>query len=120
MPWKYIQSNGNLIFGGELVATGYSGFGAGKNNPAMQKVPDVGPIPVGNYLIGDARNSEKDGPLVMRLTPRLSTETFGRCGFLIHGDSENHFGSASHGCVIFDRPTRIRISTSGDTELEVI
>jgi hypothetical protein len=120
MPWKYIQSNGNLIFGGKVVATGYSGFDAGKNNPAMQSVANVGPIPTGKYSIGLPYDSEAHGPVVMRLTPEDGTDTYGRGGFLIHGDSLQHTGSASHGCIILPRPTRMEIAASEDRELEVI
>jgi hypothetical protein len=120
MSWKYIQANGNLIFGGKLIAAGYSGFGPGKNNPAMQSIPNVGPIPVGKYTIGLAFESEKDGPVVMHLMPAEETETFGRGGFLIHGDNAAHMGSSSHGCIILSRPVRLAIAASEDRELEVI
>lgn len=120
MPWKYVQANGNLIFGGELVATGYSGFDQGRNNPAMQQEPNIGPIPVGTYSIGPVYDSEQHGPVVMHLFPSQETQTFGRGGFLIHGDSIQHPGSASHGCVIFPRSVRLRISQSEDREMEVV
>ena len=32
--------------------TGYAGTGAGRNNPAMENVRNVGPIPQGNYSVG--------------------------------------------------------------------
>jgi len=46
--------------------------------------------------------------------------TFGRDGFLIHGDSVRHPGDASEGCIILPRRFRERIWTSEDTDLEVV
>src|SRR5262249_6246005 len=46
------QSKGTLSQAGKVLARGYSGFERGKNNPAMQGVKDVGPIPIGRYTIG--------------------------------------------------------------------
>ncbi len=45
--WTYAQKTGSLLQDGQAVATGYSGFDEGKNNPAMQAIHDVGPIPQG-------------------------------------------------------------------------
>lgn len=115
-----MQESGKLIYDGELVATGYSGFGAGKNNAATVKIPNVGPIPVGLYEISSSFDSESHGPVCMHLSPMPGTETFGRGGFLIHGDSLIHQGMASHGCVILPRPVRRRIAASDDRELEVV
>lgn len=118
MAWKYIQSNGNLSHGGALVATGYSGHGEGKNNPAMQSVRNVGPIPVGMYEIGPMMmHKDGKGPIVMRLTA-VGHEAFHRSGFLIHGDNADH--TASEGCIILPRAIRQRIAESGDNELEVV
>lgn len=43
--WTCAQKTGELQQDGEHVATGYSGAGEGKNNPKMQSVRNVGPIP---------------------------------------------------------------------------
>ena len=120
MPWIYNQSNGALSHDGTLVGIGYSGFGDGENNPAMQDVHDIGPIPQGTWLIGDAVDTTTHGPIVMPLTPVADTETFGRGGFLIHGDSIEHPGLASHGCVVLSHTIREEISASDDRVLEVI
>jgi hypothetical protein len=45
---------------------------------------------------------------------------FGRTGFLIHGDSLQHPGRASNGCIILPRPIRDRIAASGDDQLTVV
>jgi hypothetical protein len=119
--WKYEQSTGQLFNPeDELIARGYSGYGAGLNNPAMQGVHDVGPIPVGEYDIdGFFDDPGGKGPIVAHLTPKDGTETFGRSGFMIHGDNSAGDRSASHGCVILSRAVRLAIRDSVDRVLQV-
>lgn len=119
--WTYKQASG--WFGdasGEIIATGYSGFGSGKNNPVMQHVHDIGPIPVGEYEISPPCSTETHGPCVLKLTPKDGNEMFGRGGFLIHGDSLASPGTASHGCIILPRTVRERIAASDDNQLRVV
>lgn len=121
MPWLYQQSTGNLSFNGEFVQRDYSGAATGKNNPAMQTVPDIGPIPRGTYDIGAPHTSPHTGTYTLNLTPGPGTNTFGRSAFRIHGDdSLHHPGTASEGCVIMSVTTRHRIWGSGDHTLEVV
>jgi hypothetical protein len=119
MPWQYHQKTGQLFYDGQLVDTGYSGRGAGKNNPQLEATANVGPIPSGAYKIGPAFTDGAKGPVVMRLTP-VGHTAHGREGFLIHGDSRSHPGEASEGCIILDRTIRERIAASHDTALEVV
>jgi hypothetical protein len=118
--WTYDQLSGALGKGGQRVATGYSGFGEGKNNPAMENVPDAGPIPRGVYDIGPMHDTATHGPHVMALTPESGTNMFGRDGFLIHGDSVQNPGTASHGCIILPRTVRDQIAASGDRQIQVV
>ena len=119
--WTYAQTTGALLQNGRLVATGYSGFDQGKNNPAMQAVHDVGPIPQGDWTIqGPPINTAEHGPFVLTLIPAASTDTFGRSGFLMHGDSIAAPGTASKGCIIMARVAREQVWSSGDTDLEVV
>jgi Protein of unknown function (DUF2778) len=119
--WTYAQKSGELQQDGQHVATGYSGASEGKNNPAMENVPNVGPIPRGDWTItGPPLDSKDHGPYVLKLSPAPSTETHGRSGFLMHGDSKEHPGSASHGCVILPRAVREEVWQSGDRDLEVV
>jgi Protein of unknown function (DUF2778) len=118
--WTFNQSNGTLSKDGVVIGEGYSGFGTGKDNPAMQNVHDVGPIPEGSYEIGPPQDTETHGPHVMALTPEEGTDTFGRGGFLIHGDSIANPGAASHGCIILPHDLRLEISASDDTRLQVV
>lgn len=69
MAWRYSQSTGQMYHEGELIATGYSGFGAGKNCSAMQDKQNVGPLPRGVYAIGKPHDTTSHGQFVMRLTP---------------------------------------------------
>lgn len=120
MAWIFNSSNGTLAHNGEAIAEGYSGFEEGKNNPGAEREPGIGPIPRGMYSIGSVFDSEAHGPVVMHLSPEEGTETFGRGGFLIHGDSESHPGCASHGCIILPRSVRLQIVASDDKQLEVV
>lgn len=124
--WEYSQSTGQMTYvdnqtGARTnVGTGYSGHGEGLNNPNMQNVPYVGPIPQGTYDIGQAYRHENFGPVTMNLEPRPETNTFNRGGFLIHGDNAQRNRSASRGCIILPRNIRIQINNSGDRELRVV
>lgn len=121
--WTWKQSSGELWHGDpEPVATGYSGEeGIAKNNPAMQTIAGEGPIPQGKYAItGPPFGSPQHGPFCLRLEPDPANEMFGRSGFLIHGDSIEHPGAASEGCIILPRNIRERMWNSGDYDLQVV
>jgi Protein of unknown function (DUF2778) len=119
--WTYSQQTGELQHDGTRVATGYSGSGEGKNNPQLERAPNVGPIPAGDWTIsGPPANTAEHGPYVLKLNPSEETETFGRDGFLMHGDSKEHPGAASKGCVILPRSAREQVWNSGDRDLEVV
>ena len=118
--WTYLQSTGELLHDDKHVAFGYSGApGAAKNNPSMQNVHNTGPIPRGIYEIGEPEDTQAHGPFVLPLTPHADNQMFGRAGFLIHGDSIQHPGTASQGCIILARLFRLRIAQSGDQHLLV-
>ena len=120
MTWFYSQSAGTLHLNDDLVGTGYSGFGEGLDNPADQEIPDVGPIPQGFYLMGVAFPHPVTGPLTMRLEPTQGTDTFGRSGFLMHGDNANQDHSASHGCIIMEHDVRLLVAVNSDRLLQVV
>jgi len=117
--YVYSQSTGQFMQNGQLVAIGYAGAGLGKNNPKMQNVPKVGPLPQGGYSIGEPRTDPKDGPLCFDLTPDPTNEMFGRGGFRIHADSISHPGAASLGCIVLGHPERQQIADNDDRRLEV-
>ncbi len=120
--YVYEQATGRLSRDGKVIGQGYSGFGAGLNDPASQEIPNVGPIPCGLWQVGAPIDTAEHGPYVLRLTPDPATETFGRSGFLLHGDEIEHAGEhlASHGCIVMGRPARVLLWTSGDHALTVI
>ena len=114
MPWTYSQATGELKQNGQHVDTGYSGTGAGLNNPAMEASHNIGPIPRGTYTIGAPFHHPHAGPYTMRLTPTTPANVHGRDGFMIHGDSRAHPGAASNGCIIESLPARERVWNSND------
>jgi Protein of unknown function (DUF2778) len=121
MSWSYQQSTGKLCQNGYLNCVGYSGHAEGKNNPIEESARATGPIPVGIWkIVGPPVDTPEHGPYVLHLTPDPDTETFGRSGFLMHGDSIIHPGLASMGCIIMPRYTRQSVWLSGDRVLTVI
>jgi hypothetical protein len=121
MTWQWKQADGLLVSdAGEYICAGYSGCAEGKNNPAMQTVANVGPIPCGLYDVGSPCDTEAHGPYVLPLTPHEGNEMFGRGGFLIHGDSKLRPGTASKGCIILARWARELIVKDGVDSIEVI
>lgn len=119
MYWEYSQGTGELSLSGVKVATGYAGSGSGKNNPSMENMKNIGPIPKGQYEIQAPQTSARTGPYVLPLQP-VSHDALGRTDFQIHGDSISNPGNASSGCIILPRATRERIWSSGTRNLLVI
>jgi len=126
MTWKYDQSAGKMYHDGVFVADGYSGHGAGVNNPARQNEQKVGPIPRGMWKMIDMRDSPNTGPKSIILHAVDATpgddrhDPTGRGAFRIHGDNSQGNRSASEGCIILPRPVRQRMWDSGDRDLEVV
>ena len=119
--WVYQQRTGDLTDPqGNHAGQGYSGHGEGVNNPALQAVHDVGPIPVGVWRIGAPMSHPVMGPIVMPLNPAAGTDALGRTGFYIHGDTPDMNQTASHGCVVLSRNLRLAIAASGDSQFKVI
>ena len=122
--WEYSQSTGQMTYVDNQsgattpVGSGYAGNGTGFNNPNMQNVPFVGPIPQGNYDIGGATISK--GPLTLPLTPQQGTNTFGRDAFRIHGENPSRPQNSSEGCIVIDPNIRNQINNSPDRELRVV
>jgi hypothetical protein len=121
----YSQSSGNWFEDGALLGSGYAGGNCGKtpqgkNNPLMQAVHSVGPIPQGTYDIqGPPFTHPTAGPFCLRLEPQQGTVTFGRAGFMVHGDT-NPPGNASEGCVVLPRAVRECIWNAGCLVLIVV
>ena len=120
--WTYQQATGVISQDGTVKGHGYSGFGPGKNNPAMESIHDVGPIPRGRWQMTQWIDHDAHlGYGVIVLEPAPGTETFGRSGFRWHGGSQSHPGTASHGCIVLGWTAgRFRAWESGDHDLEVV
>lgn len=126
MTWKYDQSSGELFRNGILVSKGYSGAGRGKNNPSLQGVQGIGPIPRGRWRMANIYDSKNVGPLAISLyclddgvVDDFDTRT-GRGAFRIHGDSVRAPGTASKGCIILPRPIRDMMWRSRDHDIEIV
>ena len=119
--WIYSQTTGKLNApDGSTPGFGYSGRGADLNNPSGEADVAQGPIPEGMWTIGAFFNDPGGkGPIVCHLTPYPETDTFGRSGFMIHGDNSEANHTASEGCIILARPLREAIEASGDHSLQV-
>ena len=79
--YVYSQSTGQFKLDNDVIGIGYSGKGAGRNNPAMQTQKNLGPIPAGDHKIMGKRVDPKTGEPVFdtlpsfqnaRLLPRAS------------------------------------------------
>ena len=123
--WTWKQEAGELWRDGEFVVKGYSGKGRGKNNPALEGMAGIGPIPCGRWKMKDIYDSDNVGPRAIVLwsldgKPDDRDERTGRGAFRIHGDSIRAPGTASKGCIILPRITRLRMWASGDRIIEVV
>jgi len=121
LNWTYQQSTGKVLDpNGVVIGYGYSGKGKYKNDPEAQAIHDQGPIPEGYYTIDSPRDTVTHGPFVLPLLPFEQNQMFGRSGFLIHGDSVVHPGTASQGCIIAARYIREDIAKSPIKVLAVV
>lgn len=126
MPWTYKQATGELLDPtGQHVATGYAGGNCGKNpegrnNTLMQDVRSVGPLPKGEYMLGEVVLTSHLGPYAIPLIPSPENVMFGRSGFFMHGDNMQLDGSASEGCIIMPKIVRLRVYGSDDRLIEVV
>lgn len=98
---------------------GYSGRNLGRDNPSLQAVKNIGPIPVGFYYV-TLKAHPRFRPPAYELSPYALTNTHGRAGFWIHGDSFDEPGHASHGCIVIGHAAREWIEHYGVRRLEVI
>ena len=84
--WQLSQSTGQLTdLNGNVVAIGYAGHGAGVNNPAMENVPDTGPINQGTYTIGSQQNNVTGRGRVLPSSMRLITDAETNASILAGG-----------------------------------
>lgn len=120
--WIHVQDTGILIAPDlQIESHGYSGQPPWVNDPSAQAMHGLGPCPVGTYTLGIWVNDHpRLGKMVCPLLPDDTNEMFGRSGFFLHGDSLEHPGYASDGCLIHGRAARLSIKMSFDRRLEVV
>lgn len=125
--WTYEQSTGFMTYSdGALLDKGYAGGNKGKNpegknNPTMQGIPNVGPLPRGKYtMMYVVEQHAALGPYAIFLQPDMENEMFGRSDFFVHGDRIGHPGTASEGCIVLSRAARGVLWESTDHRIEVI
>ena len=120
-PWTYLVIAGVLSDprDGHKWLGCYSGHDQGLDNPRLEQVQGIGPIPRGLYRIGEFYDHPHLGPIVAQLHP-VGHNAYGRTGFFIHGDNSHGDQSASHGCIIANRLARIAVRDSKITSLMAI
>jgi hypothetical protein len=123
--WLFEQCTGKLRDPtGAIIAAGYAGGNCGKNpegvnNPAMQAIKSVGPLPAGIYTMEEVLEQSHLGPFAIRLVPDAANVMCGRSGFFIHGDTTPS-GNASEGCIIMPRAVREAMWASADHRIAVL
>lgn len=124
MSWTYVIDSGALLTpSGLLLSRGYAGAPGYVNDPSATAIPFKGPIPEGDYQIGDAEDRpESVGEFALPLTPLPTNQMYGRDGFFLHGDSIRHAGlrEASDGCPVQPLFARQQVAVSPDRLLNVI
>ncbi len=134
--WTYEQVTGKLRdFRGNIIGAGYAGrdvdrtgkFVGGKNNPAKENIEGVGPLPGGIYTADWMELVHAVvGKFAIHLRPDQTTEAkiaaYGRqpLSFFIHGDSFEHPGASSDGCIVQALSVRRQLWNSGDRILQVV
>ena len=123
MNVAYDPSTGHITDeAGNLLAIGWAGNGEGKNNPAMQNVHNVGPLPYGLYEVAEWEHFHNGlGHDVVALH-QIEGETYGRDGFFIHGPAINseHYGQESKGCIVVPREGRLKLEDLKPVYIRVV
>lgn len=124
--WVFESSTGKMFRpDGSFAACGYAGGNLGKNpeginNPKMQNIADIGPLPEGFYTYGELiEEHPRLGLYVFELIPDAENEMYGRGGFYSHGDTEIP-RRASEGCIVMPHATRVEMHESSCQRLRVV
>jgi hypothetical protein len=123
--WIYEQATGRLLTPDiSHIATGYAGGNEGKNpegknNPDMQCIPDVGPLPRGIYYMQEPVE-HRLGLFAIPLLPDKNNDMCGRGGFYCHGDKISDPGNGSEGCIVMPNEIRHKMWDSIDHVIAVV
>jgi hypothetical protein len=134
--WTYEQATGKLRNpNGDVIGRGYAGrdidaagnFVGGKNNPAKENIENVGPLPCGIYAADRMELIHAVlGKFAIHLKPDQTTEArivaYGRqpLSFFVHGDSLEHPGASSDGCIVQALSVRRQLWNCEDRTLQVV
>jgi len=95
--YVYNQRTGQLTLDNQVIGTGFSGTGAAKNNPALQKQKKIGPIPVGEWRVAGRRNDANTAEPILELQFFNGIKIAGRMpseAFTIHSDNAPNAGES--------------------------
>ncbi len=128
-PMHYwAQKEGVWLFPDGHHAEGYAGGNCGKNpeginNPDMQAVHNIGPLPCGTYTIqGPPYHNPNTGLNTLNLVPDAANQMFNRGSFRVHGDTATPF-CASEGCIVIPPGDRLDVwaaCQAGSNKLTVV
>ena len=90
----------------------------GRNNPRLQAVHCIGPLPTGVYRCGSWGVYPKVGKMACPLT-QIAGETYGRDGFFIHGPGEGDPANSSEGCIVVPHDDRLKVMGANPTTVTV-
>jgi hypothetical protein len=119
--YVYSQSTGQLRLGDLLLGTGFSGSGNGRNNPKLERMFKIGPIPAGDYTIGN-KFTEADGAVRFELKPMVnSTNRWPREVFWMAADTTPPGGNpASYITLSRDVLSKIEYQDNPKNRLKVV
>ena len=109
--WTYSQSTGEMVGPDGETMQGYSGYGDGLNNPDMQDVENVGPIPRGEWDISDSYGKMRINLKALNVQGISNRDLK---SFEIHGDNPSLNYTASQGCIIINGIHNRRLFRQGD------
>lgn len=121
MNWKFSQLNGKIWDShswnpDNYIGQGYAGRDAGKNNPSMEGVKGIGPLPHGLWKPVEffalhptvGKNAVRVEPADQETLDRVKAYGRDPFSFFMHGDSSEHPGLASHGCMVEGPAIRLK------------
>ena len=80
----------------------------GRNNPLMQDVHFIGPLPQGLYRVGEWGDHPPVGQNSAPLT-QIGGETYGRSAFFMHGPGGEDPENSSEGCIVIPHDDRLKV-----------